>query len=163
MWWWPKLFARKTQLQELEKDRQTLHLTVTEQQRQIRQLKQEIGRLRSSAHQELQEIVDAKMENLLQAIATPVTQLFTQAHLLKQNKPVAATDIMSVAMRLLHTLQDIELEVIGNVGDTMQYDMNVHDVLVGEPPVEGTPVVIKFVGIKRRQKIVRKVGVALSK
>ena len=147
----------------LEREIQNLRLELTERDQLIDKLKQQLEQQRTSENNNIDSAVQNQIEQLLTDTAAPVTQLLTQAHLLDENKPVQAKDVLLVAKRLIRTLEDNGLTVVSQVGETVSFDSNLHEPLSASNSI--TPdaeVVVRFSGISYQGKVIRKAGVELS-
>lgn len=146
----------------LEREIQNLRLELTERDRLIEKLKQQLEQQRTSESNNIDFAVQNQIEQLLTDTAAPVTQLLTQAHLLQQGKPVQAKDVLLVAKRLIRSLEDNGLTVVGQVGETVSFDSNLHEPLSASSEVSpGAEVVVRFAGVSYRGKVIRKAGVEL--
>ena len=144
----------------LEREIQNLRLELTERNQLIDQLKQQLEQQRTSESNNIDSAVQNQIEQLLTDTAAPVTQLLTQAHLLEDGKPVQAKDVLLVAKRLIGTLEDNGLTVVGQVGETVSFDSNLHEPLSASSKVSpGAEVVVRFAGVSYQGKVIRKVGV----
>jgi molecular chaperone GrpE (heat shock protein) len=77
-----------------------------------------------------------------------------------EGHPVQAKDVMVVAKRLVRVLEDNGLKLAGNVGETVRFDPNHHEPLsAGASPKQGEHVVVRFVGVAYRGKLLRKAGI----
>ena len=147
---------------ESEKEIQNLRLELTERDRLIDRLKQQLEQQRTSENNNINSAVQNQIEQLLTDAAAPVTQLLTQAHLLEQGKPVQAKDVLLVAKRLIRSLEDNGLTIVGQVGETVSFDSNLHEPLSANSEVSsGAEVVVRFAGVSYRGKVIRKAGVEL--
>jgi molecular chaperone GrpE (heat shock protein) len=145
----------------LERQVQSLRLDLAEQERLAARLRKDLERQRSGASNHVTEAVHAQVEQLLADAATPVAQLRTQTHLLEaEGRPVQAKDVLAVAKRLVRTLEDHGLAYEGSVGETVPFDPNRHEPLSADAsPRPGQMVVVRFVGVGYRGKLLRKAGV----
>ena len=141
---------------------QSLRLELAERDRVIASLKADLEQHRASAEAQAAQALQARMERLLTEVARPVTQLVTQIHLVRvEKKAVPVNDVLTVAGRLLRTLEDQELTLLGHVGEQQPFDLNHHEPLdVGMTFVRGELVVVKFVGVAYRGKVIKKAGIA---
>ena len=148
-------------LMDLQREAQSLRLELQERDKLITDLKEELARQRSGASARVDESVQAQVEQLLADAAAPVSQLLTQVHLLEtEEQPVQAKDVMAVAKRLVRVFEDNGLELAGNVGETVRFDPNHHEPLsTGTSPKQGERVVVRFVGVAYRGKLLRKAGI----
>ncbi len=146
----------------LEREIQNLRLELTERDQLIDKLKQQLEQQRTSENNNIASAVENQIEQLLTDTAVPVTQLLTQTHLLEQGKPVQAKDVLIVAKRLIRTLEDNGLTTVGQVGETVSFDSNLHEPLsVSTSITSGTEVVVRFAGVSYRDKVIRKAGVSI--
>jgi molecular chaperone GrpE (heat shock protein) len=148
------------QLLTLETEIQNLRLELTECDQLINKLKQQLEQQRTSENNNIDSAVQNQIEQLLTDTATPVTQLLTQAHLLEEGKPVQAKDVLLVAKRLISTLEDNGLTIVGQVGETVSFDSNLHEPLSASTAINpGAEVVVRFAGVSYQGKVIRKAGV----
>ena len=167
--WLTRLFrpARKTPVKgderalELERGLQALRIELAERDQTITRLKADLERDRSAGQALIAESVQSRIERLFSELATPVSQLMTQAYLLEtEGKPVQARDVLSVARRFIRPLEDLGLSIEGQVGATVAFDPNRHEPLSHATDLRpGEPVKIKLVGIAGQGKILRRAGV----
>jgi len=148
----------------LKREAQSLRLEMEERERLVTSLKSELERERNGASARIAEAVRWRIEKLMADVAAPVTQLFTQAHLLEvEGKQVLAKDVLAVAKRLIRALEDEGLKLESNVGETAGYDPNRHEPLGGQTAqtalTPGQPVVARFAGVSYRGRLIRKAGV----
>lgn len=165
--WLKQIFKKPSsdseQILTLEREIQNLRLELTERNQLIDQLKQQLEQQRTSEKNNINSAVQNQIEQLLTDAAAPVTQLLTQTHLLEQGKPVQAKDVLLVAERLIRTLEDNGLTVVGQVGKTVSFDSNLHEPLSANSEVSpGVKVVVRFAGVSYQGKVIRKAGVELS-
>jgi hypothetical protein len=148
------------QMLALRREAQDLRLHLDERGREAAALREALAHQRSDAVARAAEAVRAKVEQLLAEAAGPVAQLVTQGHLLEaEGKPVQARDVLAVARRLVRVLEDEGLAAEGHVGERVAFDLDRHAVLGGEVPAPGQTVVLRFVGITCRGRVLRKAGV----
>jgi molecular chaperone GrpE (heat shock protein) len=162
--WLDGLLARLSpdeRLLALEREAQDLRLELEERDRLVSNLREELERQRGGTSIRVTESVQAQIEQLLSEAAAPAAQLLTQAHLLEvDGRPVQARDILTVAKRLVRTLEDHGLTPEGSVGQTVPFDPDRHEPLSADAyPDPGQPVVVRFVGVAYRGKLLRKAGI----
>lgn len=150
---------------DLEREAQSLRLDLAEQARSAARLKEELERLRSGSSAHVSEAVQAQVERLLSDVATPVVQLLTQTHLLEvEDKPVQAKDVLALVKRLVRTLEDNGLTLMGSVGATAPFDPNHHEPLSSSVSLEpGDRATLRFVGVAYQGRLLRKAGVEAAK
>jgi molecular chaperone GrpE (heat shock protein) len=158
---WQKPQTDDEQRLTLERELQNLRLELTERDQKLANLKQELERQRSSENSRINAAIQREIEQLLSDVASPVSQLLTQAHLLEvESNPVQAKDILTVVKRLIRTLEDKGLTITGKIGETIPFDPNYHQPLSSNTDLAvGTPVVIKIVGVSYQGKIIKKATV----
>jgi molecular chaperone GrpE (heat shock protein) len=167
--WLSQLFRRyfraftspEERILALERETQELRLELEGRDRAFANLKQELERYRRSRDEHTAVACQEQIEHLLTDAAAPVSQLLTQAYLVEvDGRPVAARDVLAVARRLVRVLADAGLEHDGDVGQTVPFDPNRHEPLSRDVTLAvGQPVVVRFVGLAFRGKILRKAGV----
>ena len=142
----------------LQSELQKLRLELAERQQIIATLKQELDRERQGEQNRLNQTLQSETEQLFSDIASPVSQLLTQAHLLEtEGKPVVPQDILTVAKRLIRSLEKKGLTINGTLGETIPFDANYHQPLNSQQEISsGTPITIKIVGIAYQQKVLKK-------
>lgn len=145
----------------LDRQLQNLRLELAERNQLVDKLKQELERQRTSESDRITTAVQTQVEQLLTDAAAPITQLLTQTYLLEvEGKPVQAKDVLVVAKRLIRTLEDNGLTLTGNVGETVSFDSNLHELLSDRTSLTpGLPAVVKFVGVSYQSKVICKAGV----
>lgn len=144
----------------LEREVQILRLDLEEQTALADRLTQELERERAGAGARVAGQVQAQVERLLADAGAPVAQLHTQSHLLEQGRPVQARDVMAVARRLMRVLEDHGLAPESSVGARVPFDPDRHEPLSAATAIRpGRPVVVRFVGMRYRDKLLRKAGV----
>jgi molecular chaperone GrpE (heat shock protein) len=145
---------------ELEGNLQSLRLELAEQKRTTEKLKLELERQRGG---ESARLAAAQVEKLLSDVATPISQLLTQTHLLKvEGRPVQASDVLAIAARLVRALEDHGLTIEGAIGQSVAFDPNHHEPLSIEEELQpGQEVVIRMVGLAYRGKLLRRAGVVM--
>lgn len=146
----------------LERELQSLRLELTERDQLIDKLKQQLEKQRTSENNNIDSAVQNQIEQLLTDTAAPVTQLLTQAHLLEEGKPVQAKDVLLVAKRFISTLEDNGLTIVGQVGETVSFDSNLHEPLSASTAINPDgEAVVRFAGVSYQGKVIRKAGVEL--
>jgi hypothetical protein len=165
VWEWLKslfdLEPAEGRTKKLEGDIQSLRLELDERDRLVDTLKDMLDRQRGSSTAKVAESLQARMELLLSDAATPVTQLMTQAHLIEvESRPVQARDVIIVAKRLVHILEDQGMKLEGKVGETVSFDPDKHEPLSADlSPVKGEQVVVRFMGVSYQGQLLHKAGI----
>ncbi len=145
----------------LEREIQSLRLDLEEKNRAIARLQADLDRQRDGADAQVEQAVQAQIERLAADVAAPVAQLLTQTHLVEvKGRPVQAKDILSVARRLVHALEDQGLTLEESVGATTSFDPARHEPLSAHSDLQpGQPVLVRFVGVAYHGRRLRKAGV----
>jgi molecular chaperone GrpE (heat shock protein) len=152
--------ADAERLLALQREAQELRLQLEERMGQLSRLREERERERSAEEERLAQAVQEKVGRLLAEAAGPVAQVLTQAHLLGEDgRPVQARDVVAVARRLVRVLEDEGLTVEGQVGERAAFDPDRHAQLGGDVLTRGQAVVVRFVGVSYRGRLLRKAGV----
>ena len=148
------------QVLALQRDLRSLRLELEEQEQLVATLKRQVEQERREAKARIEESVESQIEELLLDLAAPVTQLITQAHLASQGKALQVRDVLAVARRLVRTLEDHGLTTEGDVGQTVPFDPNHHQLLRHDGEVKPQePVIVQFVGVTYRGKLLRRASV----
>jgi molecular chaperone GrpE (heat shock protein) len=142
----------------LQKEVQSLRMELEAREERINALKQEIERLRERQEKAVEEAASARLESLFSDLASPVSQILTQANLLEQQgKPVQAADILTVARRFVRAVERHGIGFEGKIGGQAAYDPNRHTLISKESvPEPGQAVTIRFVGITYKNKMIYK-------
>jgi molecular chaperone GrpE (heat shock protein) len=142
----------------LEKELQSLRLELEARDRRIGSLQHEIERLAERQEQVQAEVTAARMEGLFTEIASPASQLLTQADLLeRQGKPVQAEDVLAIARRIIRMVERHGVKFEGQPGEQVIYDPALHTPLnQSGAPQPGQPVTIRFAGVFYRSKVIYK-------
>ncbi len=141
----------------LKKENQALRMELEARDGSIANLKQEIERLRLRQEQVIGETVAARLSGLFGDLAGPASQILTQADLIEnQGKPVQARDVVSVARRMVRALERYGLAFAGQVGGQVAFDPNHHTPISGSAPLNGVPVMVRFVEVTYQGKTIYK-------
>ena len=163
MWTWlDKLLGRTTndEVLELKRQVQSLRLDLEEATQLTERLKEDLARQRSGADAEVTDAVDAQIEQLVSDAAAPVSQLLTQAYLVEEGQSVRAQDVLTVARRLVRSLERMGLRPEGRVGERVSFDPDRHEPLSATTSLAPSqPVVIRFVGMAYQGRILHKASV----
>jgi molecular chaperone GrpE (heat shock protein) len=128
---------------------QALRLDLAARDEQIAHLHTEIERLRARQDSLASERAAVQFESLMSELASPVSQLTTQADLLEnQGKPVQARDVLAIARRLMRALERRGLVLVGAPGQQAHFDPAIHQAMnAGVNPQPGQAVTIRFAGV----------------
>lgn len=155
-----KLKESEARVLELESIVQSLKLDLSEQEKNLAQIKAELSLLSKKQDSTVKGMVSSQTENFLKDMAAPVAQLVTQFHLCRE-RPVQLKDVLAVSMRLVSGLEALGLKLEGKIGDIVDFDSSRHEglSLEAEPPAEGSPVTITMPGVSYDKKLLRKTAV----
>lgn len=158
------LFRKKPDtgpVMQLEREVQSLRAMLKEQDQVIIQLKKDLNQHQSEAEFQAKKFIQTKFEELMAEAAGLITQIHTQTHLVEEmNRPLNVRDVIKVAKQFERVFQNRGLRLEGYVGEITSYDPDHHRPLRKDKPVvEGEPVVVRFVGVAYRGKLLSKAGV----
>ena len=128
----------------------------------IADLLQTIERERHQAQALTSLKLETKTEQLFQELSGSVVQLVTQSHLLNSGKQdVRVTDVLAVANRMISSLEDEGLDLLGKPGDLCDYDERHHESLSRKESIQpGQPIELKLPGVTFKERVIRKAMVA---
>lgn len=140
----------------------TLEMDLAERDQTIAQLKNDLERERSGAANRVSGSADAALRELCDTLASPVSQLLAQAHLVEsEGKDVEARHIIAAAGRLIRALEEHGLEVEARPGDEVAFDPNHHEPASSDTQLApGEAAVVKIPGLSFKGTLLRKAGVA---
>lgn len=142
----------------LQKEVQALRLELDTRQRTVENLRQEVERLRLRQEQVVAETVEARLGSLFGDLAGPASQILTQADLIeRQERPVQARDVLSVARRMVRALERYGVAFIGKPGEQVAFDPNHHTPINASlVPEAGQPVTVRFAEVTYQGKTIYK-------
>ncbi|MBE9202488.1 nucleotide exchange factor GrpE [Synechocystis salina LEGE 06099] len=137
---------------------QSLRLELTERDKTIATLKQDLEQQRQKEDGRLETARQGEIENLLSQLASPISQLLTQTYLVEEEgKTVQAKDILTVTKRLIRTLEAQGLTIKSPVGQQVPFDPNYHQPLSGDQEISpNTLVTVRIPGLVHQQKVLKK-------
>lgn len=143
-----------------ESELRRLRFELEESAAALLRARSDLAREREQAEDRAEEAIHAEVSRLLDTIGTPAVQLETLAHLHGSGSAQPGTgDVLDVGIRLVRGLEDFGVRRCGAVGERQPFDPVRHDPLGATAVEPGQPVVIRFVGLDYRSRIVRKAGV----
>lgn len=144
-------------LLQLQKETQALRMELDAREQSITALKQEIERLRLRQDQLVAETVASRLGGLFNDLAGPASQILTQADLLeRQDRPVQARDVLSVARRMVRALERYGVSFDGQAGEQVTFDPNRHTPAGGAALSSGKVVTVRFAGVLYQGKVIYK-------
>ncbi len=140
---------------------QSLRLQLQEKDQQLAQLRDDLERERQQTASQASTSVQTHLDKLFTALSVPVSQLLTQSHLVEsEDKPLNVKDVLAVARRMVRSLEDEGLKILGNVGEVTSFDANLHMALSSDTTLSpGQKVVVRFVGVTYQGRVIRKIAV----
>lgn len=166
---WLRALFRKEQVSgkdlQLEREVQSLRAMLEDQDKIIANLTGELKQHRDEVEFRLKRSTHAVMERIAGDLAAPVAKLNSQAYVVEeQNHPLNVRDVIDVGKQFIQVFLKYGLRLEGYVGEMTPFDPDHHMPLRQEMTfTPGEPVVIRFVGIAYRGKLLRKASVEGSR
>jgi molecular chaperone GrpE (heat shock protein) len=150
--------AELEHLLTLENELQSLRIDLEGREQHITSLQQEIERMRARQDQMQDDVTTSRLEALFSDLASPASQILTQAHLVEQQgKPVQAADVLAVARRFIRALERHGVNFEGQISEQVAYDPNRHTLMQQASATRpGEMVKIQFSGVVYRSKMIYK-------
>jgi molecular chaperone GrpE (heat shock protein) len=166
--WLKSLFQRDQEperVERLEREIQSMRAMLEDQDKVIAKLTNELQQHRKEAEFRVMRSAQAVIEKLMADVASSVTKLNSQIYVVeKQNRPLNVRDVLEVFKQILSVFQKYGLRLEGVVGELTSFDPDHHIPLKKDfPVVEQEPVVVRFVGVAYRGKLLSKARVEGSK
>jgi len=146
---------------EQQNETQSLRIKLQAREEEIENLRQEIERLKYRQEQHLTERLNSRLAAIFEDLSGPASQILTLSHLcVEQQKPVQASDVLTVAHRMLRSLEQNGLVFESKVDDQVMYDPNRHiPIGEGQTPQTGQLVTVRFAGTSFEGKVIKKAGI----
>ena len=159
----PTVNDHSDRLLSLESETQNLRLTINEREQAIAQLRSELERQRQNESNNQAIAFQTQQEQFFDELAAPISQLLTQIYLLEvENKPVQAKDAIAIVKRMLRVFTEQGLIQVGNIGEVVNFDPNLHQPLSSAVEINnGQTVKIRLAGLTYQGKVIRAAGVEL--
>jgi molecular chaperone GrpE (heat shock protein) len=138
----------------------TLKADLAERDERIARLKREVEIVRQQGSAEQQAAADVALEGLARQLAPLLSQLDTMREMQAQGRELHAQDLLTLLDKLGKPWLEIGLLPIGTAGQTAAFDSTLHQRMSGGEVRPGTPVKVRFVGYRFRDKIVTKAMVS---
>lgn len=97
---------------------------------------------------------------LYQVLEPLLTQLPLVRHATAEGREVAAADVLALLGPLDRAVAELGLVAIGQVGDSVAFDPQVHQVARGAMPDPGEPTTVRHVGYRLGEQILRRARVS---
>jgi hypothetical protein len=146
--------AAESELQRLRLDLSQANQRLVEALADLqRQEREEAGALRNH--------LEAQLEELLAPLATPLTQLLTQQHLIeREGKGLGAKDLLATSRRLWQGLASAGVDALETVGAVVAFDPDRHQPLSQESRVgAGALVRVRIPGLLLNGHVLKTAGV----
>lgn len=156
-----KRLTRPTSVGALEREVQQLRRALQECEARLQQAHAHLQHTRQTEQARTSAQTDALIVAFLNELATPLTQLATQLHLIEQGESaLSPVEVLKTARRMLTALEAWGVQLEGQTGTTEPYDPTRHLVLNAEVSLQiGQPVVVRLCGLSYKGTLVRKLGV----
>ncbi|GAA2107298.1 hypothetical protein GCM10009802_02250 [Streptomyces synnematoformans] len=146
---------------ELERQLQECRLALAERDQSVRRLRADLDRARDASGDEAVRQGHARVEELVEAMGAALVQLATQAQLHRNGTvEVRADDVVAVGARLMRSLSAAGVDTLGTLDEEVAFDPGRHDPLsMSSAPEAGARVRIRVVGLRYRDRVLRRAGV----
>jgi transcriptional regulator with XRE-family HTH domain len=122
-------------------------------QREYDRLRTQLTTQRETLHQEFQQ-------SALQTLESWMLQWPTAAHAAQQNPSAPAVKLLPLVRPVENLLTQWGIEPIGQVGDTIAYNPQQHQVM-GAMPQPGDPVRVRYVGYRQGDRLIHRAKVSI--
>jgi molecular chaperone GrpE (heat shock protein) len=162
--WFKSLFKKEQDLgrvEQLEREIQSLRAMLQDQDKVVENLTKELQQSRREAELRVMKSAQAVIEKFMAEAASPITKLNSQIYVVEeQNRPLNVRDVLAVVKQVLGVFQKYGLRLEGYVGEMTSFDHDHHMSLKNDVSIaQGEPVVIRFVGVAYRGKLLSKARV----
>jgi transcriptional regulator with XRE-family HTH domain len=155
------------QIGTLQKIAQGLHLSAPELLAQFTDtavtpnLQPEYDRLHTQLQTQRTELLQEFQQSTLQTLESWMLQWPTAAHAAQQNPTAPAVKLLPLVRPVENLLTQWGIEPIGQVGATIAFDPQQHQVM-GAMPNPGDPVRVRYVGYRQGDRLLHRVKVSQS-
>ena len=152
-------------VRQLEREVQSLRVMLADQDKVIAQLRSELQKHRNETEVRVKKSAQVVIEKLMADVAILVTKLNSQTYVVEEQKrPLNVKDVLAVVKQLMQVFQNFGLRLEGYVGEMTSFDPDHHLPLRNDVTfVQGEPVIVRFVGVAYRGKLLRKARVEGSR
>jgi molecular chaperone GrpE (heat shock protein) len=134
----------------------TLEMDLRERDQRIAVMRKEYATLETSSKRAAAGAGQEQLEQLFRKLAAPLASLSTLAALCDAGREVAAADLVSLLRSLEKQLKAAGLEQVGTPGESLCFDVAVHQRMSGGAVSAGTPVVVRSPGYRCGGKVLFK-------
>jgi transcriptional regulator with XRE-family HTH domain len=120
----------------------------------------EYDRLRTQLQTQRAELLQEFQQSTLQTLESWMLQWPTAAHAAQQNPTAPAVKLLPLVRPVENLLTQWGIEPIGQVGETIAFDPQQHQVM-GAMPQPGDPVRIRYVGYHQAERLLHRAKVSL--
>jgi molecular chaperone GrpE (heat shock protein) len=162
--WFKSLFGKGRDTghtNQLEREIQSLRVMLQDQDRVVENLRKELQQHRREAELLVKRSTQTVIENFMADVAPSVTKLNSQIYIVEeQNRPLNVRDVLAVGKNILGVFQKYGLRLEGVVGELTSFDPDHHASLKKDVPfTQEEPVVVRFVGVAYRGKLLSRARV----
>ncbi|MFM9073569.1 MAG: hypothetical protein ACKOOC_09240 [Cyanobium sp.] len=144
-----------------ESELQSVRIDLAHANQQILQAGAERGRQGQEEAAAIENHLAIQLEELLTSLATPLTQLLTQQHLIeREGKELGTKDLLATSRRIWQGLAPFGVEVLESIGEVVPYDPDRHLPLSqGSMVGAGTPVRVRIPGLLLKGRVLKSAAV----
>jgi molecular chaperone GrpE (heat shock protein) len=126
----------------------------------VAELRQAYARLEQAGATHVEQARQDLRLALYQVLEPLLTQLPLVRHATAEGREVAAADVLALLGPLDRAVAELGLVAIGQVGEEVPFDPQVHQVARGRMPEPGEPAAIRHVGYRLGEQILRRARVS---
>ena len=133
-----------------------LELDLRERDQRIATMQKEYGALDVAARRAASGAGQDQLEQMFKKLAAPLSNLAAMASLAEAGRDVSAADLVSLFRSLEKPLKAAGLESLGNPGDSVSFDVALHQRMSGGAVSNGSAVVVRTPGYRVGAKVLLK-------
>jgi molecular chaperone GrpE (heat shock protein) len=142
---------------KLKSEIASLKLDLKDSEGKLAKERKRIDSMQSSQSDQVKQRVESQIEDLFDQLATPLSQLRMQSSLMEQGKAVKSSDIMAVAGSFANIVEKAGLEPVGTTGKMLKFDPAIAQSLGSTGSINiGDEVIVKFIGYRYKERVIRK-------
>lgn len=156
-----KRLTRPASVSALERELHQLRRALQECEARLQHAQAHLQHTQQTEQARTAAQTDALITAFLNELATPLTQLATQLHLIQQGEStLSPVEVLKTARRILTALEAWGVQLEGQIGATEPYDPTRHLALNAAVSLQaGQPVVVRLCGLSYKGTLIRKLGV----